>query len=152
MSKKCNRCGREIPDDAIRCPYCTESGIGVDMTGVSLKDGDEADRAYQEAHREPEKKFGAAVDQKPSYHPTSSSWLLRASGRFSALAWLIYLCGAFICFAYLAAVGVNSASVPICIGIVVVAIFAGMAYSAIGAHLKGMADIVDGLEALNKKQ
>lgn len=150
MSKKCNRCGRDIPDDAIRCPYCTESGVGVDMTGVSLKDGDEADQAYRAAHGMPEERL-VRRSSESSYHPTSSSWLLRASGRFSALAWLIYLSGAFVCFAYLAAVGVNSASVTVCIGIVLAAIFAGMAYSAIGAHLKGMADIVDGLEALNKK-
>lgn len=151
MSKKCNKCGRDIPDDAIRCPYCTESGVGVDMTGVSLKDGDEADKAYREAHGMPEERL-VRRSSESLYHPTSASWLLRVSGRYSALVWLIYLGGAFICFAYLAAVGVNLISMLICLVIVFASIFTGMAYSAIGAHMKGMADIIDGLEALNKKK
>ena len=84
MSKKCNRCGREVPDDAIRCPYCTDSGIGVDMTGVSLKDGDETDKAYREAHS----------DSRPvkQYAPDSVPWLRRTSAVFSVVA-VIICCG-----------------------------------------------------------
>lgn len=52
--RKCRRCGRELSDEDITCPYCTAveknnaAVNGVMLDGIALKDGDEADRKYQE--------------------------------------------------------------------------------------------------------
>ncbi|WP_418932441.1 hypothetical protein [Hominenteromicrobium sp.] len=143
MSKKCNRCGREVPDDAIRCPYCTDSGIGVDMTGVSLKDGDETDKAYREAHS----------DSRPvkQYAPDSVPWLRRTSAVFSVVAVIIYVAAVMeiigVCLS-----GMSGDVIPFWVGVFIGLLVVGTIYSAIGAHLSGMADIVDGLDALNKKK
>jgi len=142
MSKKCNRCGREIPDDAIRCPYCTESGIGVDMTGVSLKDGDEADQAYRAAH--------SASRPAKQYAPDSVPWLRRTSAVFSVVAAIIYV-AAVIGIIGICLSGMSGDVIPFWVGVFIGLLVVGTIYSAIGAHLSGMADIVDGLEALNKK-
>lgn len=142
MSKKCNRCGRDIPDDAIRCPYCTESGIEVDMTGVSLKDGDEADQAYRAAH--------SASRPAKQYEPDSVPWLRRTSAVFSVVAAIIYV-AAIIGIIGICLSGMSSDVIPFWVGVFIGLLVVGTIYSAIGAHLSGMADIVDGLEALNKK-
>lgn len=143
MSKKCNRCGRDIPDDAIRCPYCTESGIEVDMTGVSLKDGDEADQAYRAAH--------SASRPAKQYAPDSVPWLRRTSAVFSVVAAIIYV-AAVIGIIGICLSGMSGDVIPFWVGVFIGLLVVGTIYSAIGAHLSGMADIVDGLEALNKKQ
>nr|DAG18892.1 MAG TPA: zinc-ribbon containing domain protein [Caudoviricetes sp.] len=139
MSKKCNRCGRDIPDDAIRCPYCTESGVGVDMTGVSLKDGDEADKAYRAAH--------SASRPAKQYAPDSVPWLRRTSAVFSVVAAIIYV-AAVIGIIGICLSGMSGDVIPFWVGVFIGLLVVGTIYSAIGAHLSGMADIVDGLEAL----
>ena len=48
--------------------------------------------------------------------------------------------------------GMSGDVVPFWVGVFIGLLVVGTIYSAIGAHLSGMADIVDGLDALNKKK
>lgn len=82
------------------------------------------------------------------FKPTSGAWLRRASNRYQWLTVMIYIFGALIAFLYIANTGFNFTyeNIIICIVIVDISVVAAMGYSAVGAHLRGMADIIDALE------
>lgn len=48
--RTCKKCGRELPEDAIVCPYCSKGKESV-LNGIAINDGDEIDREYQEQHK-----------------------------------------------------------------------------------------------------
>lgn len=149
--RKCRKCGRELNDDELVCPNCTR---GEKLTGIApLKDGDETDLAYREACS---KRYANASDEPSSSTrgswASSSSWLRRVSGRYEGVTWLIYLMSVPTVIGYLEIFGYNGwVSVLVCLAIVWFFVCAGMVYSAIGAHLKGMADIVDMLNEIRNK-
>ena len=90
----------------------------------------------------------------PEYKPTSSAWLRTVSRRYDIISGIIQAIGVVLAYIYLYLIDfqLTVASIAISVGIIMLFSFAGLIYSAIGAHMKGMADIVDGIEFLSKKK
>lgn len=174
--RTCKKCGRELPEDAIVCPYCNKKKDSV-LNGIAIDDGDEVDREYQERHKtcsmcgrtlksDWEKEHGICVycnvgdsisdngSNVPEYKPTSSAWLRTVSRRYDIVSGIIQIIGIVLAYIYLYLIDfqLTVASIAISVGIIMLFSFAGLIYSAIGAHMKGMADIVDGIVYLSKKK
>lgn len=127
--KLCSVCGRKLVTDWEKehglCVYCNN--------------GDTPD---------------ATTEHESEYHPTSSPWLRSISRRYDFISWLIQAVGIILAFLYAHYTNYEFTIINIIViaALILLFMFAGLIYSAIGAHMKGMADIVDGIEFLSRKK
>lgn len=150
--RTCKKCGNVLTDDALVCPYCAKKTAkvavnGTVVDGIALEDGDQVDTEYKKSRE-------STLTDRLSTISFSSSWLRSISGRYEFLTWLIYLSSIPVIIAYFTIfdAGFTPESIMVCVVIVELFVFAGMGFSAIGAHLKGMADIVDLLNEIKNKK
>lgn len=102
---------------------------------------------------EKEHELCVPCNEKINYCPTSIQWLNNVSGLFEIVGRLIIVASVILVIVYMMIIGFEFTPVNIvmCVLLVIACMLVNLMYSAVGAILKGMADIVEGIERLNSK-
>ena len=102
---------------------------------------------------EKEHELCVQCNEKINYCPTSIQWLNNVSGLYEIIGRLMIVASVILIIAYLGLTGFDFSpnNLVMCVLIVVACLLINLAYSAVGAILKGMADIIEGIERLNRK-